>query len=244
VRITGTPQFDFHIREEFHWSKDETARRIGLDPSKHWLLYAANFVEWTPTEPELVGQIYTRLRAAISNDSWQLVVRLHPMDDPARWADLFAQHPQLKLCLPWDAELKGRKDLATLDNQRCLVSLLRHSAVSMNMASTMSLDAAILDRPVIGIAYGAHPGSLEHRQYADFHSTEHYAPLVESGAIRMVYSHDDLCRAVQTYLAAPETDRGARQKLIAAQCGPVDGKSTERIANFLLSRLDRNTKHK
>ena len=39
VFATGTPQFDFHFRREFHWTREEFCERIGADPHRPIVLY-------------------------------------------------------------------------------------------------------------------------------------------------------------------------------------------------------------
>jgi predicted glycosyltransferase len=159
------------------------------------------------------------------------------MDNPNRWDQLFQRLPQIKRSLPWDEKLRGRTDVTTLDNQRGLVSLLKHSAVCMAMSSTMGLDASVLGTPSIGIAYASQPGSAEDHFYRKSYGTEHYAPLIASGGITLVTSHSELISAIQQYVARPETNRDKRENMVRAECGPLDGRSAERIADFLLSRL-------
>ena len=40
VTVTGTPQFDFHFRREFHWTRAEFCRRVGADPTRPLVLYS------------------------------------------------------------------------------------------------------------------------------------------------------------------------------------------------------------
>jgi len=237
VFVTGTPQFDFHMKEDSCFSREEVAKRLGLNQEPKWILYAANSNGLTPTEPELVHQIYDVLTSSLTDLNWQMVVRLHPMDDPKRWETLARECKDLRFCFPTDERFRGRKDVTTFDDQRLLVGVLKHSSVCICMGSTMSLDAAIVDTPVIGIAYAATPGSVEDKFYREAYGTEHYSPLARSGGIQLVYDHQELVKAVKTYLGDPEQHRDQRRRMVLSECGTVDGKAAGRIADMLLRFL-------
>jgi len=57
VSITGTPQFDFHRRPEFRWSRERTLRALGLADGSRYVLYAASHAALTPDEPALVAAL-------------------------------------------------------------------------------------------------------------------------------------------------------------------------------------------
>jgi len=61
VFVTGTPQFDFHVKPDYIWSRAEVAHRLGVDPRKHWIVFAGSAEPLMPTGPELVRQIHTKL---------------------------------------------------------------------------------------------------------------------------------------------------------------------------------------
>lgn len=231
VHVTGTPQFDFHRSEEFRLTRDETLRRLGLGPGDRYVLYAANCAAYTPTEPDLVAAFAARLHAVPGLREHHVVVRPHPGDDPARWA--LDGTPGGRVVMSWPRSAEGR--FATQEAQVRLVSSLAHADACINMASTMSLDAAVVDTPVICIAFAADPSSRESRLAADCYRTTHYAPIAASGGVRLARSMDELLGEC----AAAAADRGRlaaeRAALVADVCGPVGG-AARRLA-AVISRI-------
>ena len=61
VFVTGTPQFDFHFRPEFSWTREEFCRRVGADASRPIVLYTTGMANHMPGEPAIVERIASML---------------------------------------------------------------------------------------------------------------------------------------------------------------------------------------
>jgi hypothetical protein len=127
----------------------------------------------------------------------------------------------------------------SVEDQGLLVSSLLHAEACLNVASSMSLDAAVLDRPVIGVAFASTAGSAEDRAYGEFFQTAHYAPLVKSGGLRLARNWAELFALLERAIEHPEEGREARSRMVARECGVVDGQATTRIAEELLRTVRR-----
>jgi hypothetical protein len=237
VHVTGTPQFDFHRRAEFRWTREDTLRRLGVPPGARYILYTANHFAWTPTEPELVYAFAERLAQTIDLAELRIVVRLHPLDNYLRWQRQDLGSRKVIVCRPWLTPSVGDWVPIGPDDQRLLVSSFAHGEMCVNMCSTTALDAAVLDRPVIGIAFAAVPGSSEDRVYREAYQSLHYKPLVESGGLRLAKSWDDLLALVRRAIEQPRCDRQERQKMAERECGVVDGHATDRMLGVFKSLL-------
>jgi hypothetical protein len=229
IHVTGTPQFDVHRREDLRWSRARTLQKLGLSPGDRYLVYAANCATYTPTEPELVGAFLRRCEIHPVLSGHRIVVRPHPGDDPARWRPLAESDPRLVLSWPHSAD--GR--FSSEEAQARLVSTLAHADVCLNMASTMSLDAAVLDTPVVCVAFALATGSLEDWLAGACYTTTHYAPIAASGGVRIATSLDALVAETASSVLAPGRDRTARATLADDVCGPTDGRAAERLGALI-----------
>lgn len=239
VFITGTPQFDFHRRSEFRWTREETLRRLGLSPGARYLLYTGNHYAWTPTEPDLVSAFAKKLAQSDDlRDLW-IVVRLHPLDDLTRWQRLERSH-KVVICPPWltPPDETGWAVLGP-DDQRLLVSSFAHCELCVNMCSTTALDAAVFNRPVIGIMFASQASSVETEIYREAYRSQHYRPLVETGGLRLAGNWAELLALVRQGIRCPTGDELERQTMVEQECGVVDGHATERIAEVMLGLLNR-----
>jgi len=242
VTITGTPQFDFHRRPEFLWSREETLACLGLPFKASYFLYATGHHTLTPAEPTLVASLAKRMcEDDMLKDYW-LVVRTHPLDDWDRWNGIVDSSDRLVLSPAWDTTPNAEGwALSTHDDQARLVSTLAHTEACLNIASTITLDAAILDRPVIGIRFEHEhdaPGEILYEEY----DADHYRPLVESGGLRLAHTWTELMDLMRQAISRPEQDREARARMVAQECGVVDGRAAERVANTLLDCLMKTEK--
>jgi hypothetical protein len=234
VTITGTPQFDFHRRREFLWTRLRTLRALGLDWRRRYLLYGASHASLTPEEPALVAQLAARMSERPALADHALILRLHPLDEPARWRAALRDHDRVHLSPPFaSTTIADGWALPTRDDYARLTSSLAHADACLNIASTMSLDAAILDRPVICIDFTREPDSPRDMLYAEY-AAEHYAPLVASGGLRVAHTWRELLNAIELAVNKPEMDRDLRARMVKAECGNVDGCAAQRVARALI----------
>jgi hypothetical protein len=237
VTVSGTPQFDFHRRPDFLWSRQRTLQRLGLDEQARYFIYGASHQSLTPAEPELVTGILQKMRAdEVLRDYW-LVIRLHPLEDWQRWDSVRQGFERVILSPAWDTPPDPDGwTLAKPEDQARLVSSLAHAEACLNVASTITLDTAILDRPAIGIEFSGEPDSPREILYEEYEA-EHYRPLVESGGFRLAHSWTELVALMRQAIEEPERDRDNRVRMVARECGNVDGKAGERVAATLLEQL-------
>jgi O-antigen/teichoic acid export membrane protein len=229
ISVTGTAQFDFHRQPEFRWARSETLERIGLAAGDRYILYAANTSTQTPSEPDLVLDLIARCARTPALERHRIVVRLHPRDEFSRWDHVAAADPRVVVSRPTTTSQRFEGP----DDQARLVSTLSHADVCHNMWSSMSLDAAALDTPVVCVAFAGRRGGLEDEFCRRVYETEYYRPIVESGGVRVAHDMDQLVAETVAYVLDRSRDAAARARLAADECGPLDGRSAERIAGLI-----------
>ncbi len=230
VEVTGTPQFDFHRKPEFVWERDFTLSRLGLPVNSKYFLYGASPFSLTPKEPQLVKMLSEKMRQnEILRDYW-LVVRTHPKDDWERWRKETNNDQRIIFSNAWDSTPDETGwTYPTTDDLARLTSSLAHSSACINIASTISLDAAILNRPVIGIDFENEPNAPREILYEEYQA-DHYRPLVESGGLRLAHNWEEMMNLMIDAIQFPNRDLAARQNMVQQECGVVDGNSARRLA--------------
>jgi CDP-glycerol glycerophosphotransferase (TagB/SpsB family) len=120
-----------------------------------------------------------------------------------------------------------------------LADSLYHTEMTISTASTMTIDAAAFDKPSINIAFDGWEEKPFHESVRRFYapSHAHYQPIVKSAGVRIAYSFDELIKYIHMYLEDPSIDKEGRARIVREQCYKLDGKSGERIANFILESL-------
>src|SRR3712207_4086295 len=162
----------------------------------------------------------------------QLLVRVYPKDLTGRFEELKRRCPDILFPrVPWEAAWLTPKP----EDSYLLTNTLRHADAGINVASTVSLELCMFDKPVINVGYnppGIDIGPIDYSRYYEF---DHYRPIVESGAITVARSEDEMRAALRRALTAPQADGHARRALIRGMFGTaLDGYAGLRVADRLV----------
>jgi len=134
--------------------------------------------------------------------------------------------------VPWEPAWLTPK----IEDSALLINTLRHAAVGINVASTISLELCMFDKPVINVAYNPSGVSLDEVNYARYYEFDHYQPVAQSGAVMLAGSESELAEMLRRALNAPEADSLVRANLVRSMFGKLlDGGSGLRIARQLVS---------
>jgi hypothetical protein len=227
VRVTGVPQFDLYTRPELRPSREEFFASIGAPAVRPLVLYSGVPATLMESEPRVLGQLARALGEHVT-----LLYRPHPKAAPRWYGPALEAHPNVR-CTP--TNLEGDGDPARwspgLAHVRTLCGSLAHASVNVNFASTMTLDAAVHDLPVVNLAFDDQGPSATLRQ---MYTYDHYRPVIELGAARVAGSLESLVDEIRSYLADRSRDREGRRRLLEAQCGAIDGRASARVAAALL----------
>jgi hypothetical protein len=233
VVVTGTPQFDYHFRPEFFWSREEFCRRVGADPARPLVVYTTGMANPMFGEPRIVEGVADAVARAADLGRPQLLVRVYPKDRTGRFEDLKQRRRDILFPeVPWEPHWLTPK----YDDLFLLTNTLRHADVGINAASTISLELCMLDRPVINIGYNPPGIDIWPWDYGRFYRFEHYRPVTESGAVAIAWSEDEIDGLLREALQHPERRRRERRALVERMFGnTLDGRAAARVADWLLT---------
>lgn len=238
VEVTGVPHFDWYRCPSMRMSREELCELHGFDPGRPIVLYGTATPHLAPSEHLVVQRLARDLAAAAALGSPQLLVRLHPGEAGGRFRG-WRPGPGVAFQRPG---ARGGGSLAgycpTPAENREFVSTILHADVVVNLASTLTLDAALCDRPAVNVAFDlstepSHQGQID-EYYTQY---DHYRTVMESGAVRLARSPEELLAQVGRYLRDPGLEREGRKRLVDLWCGPFDGGSGRRLAKALLARM-------
>lgn len=232
VFVTGTPQFDFHFRPQFHLGRKEYCEQIGADSNRPIVFYATGMANHMPDEPEIVERIADILDEFDSANRPQLLVRIYAKDLSNRFDNLKRRREDILFPkVEWDSAWLTPK----FEDSYALVNTLRHCALGINVASTLSLELCMFDKPVINVGYNPYSVDEDVLRYADYYEFDHYKPVVDSGAVQVAWSEADMRNLIRSCLSDPAARKTNREKLINRMFGDtLDGRSSDRVAETLL----------
>jgi hypothetical protein len=235
VYVTGAPQFDVFFQEKFYLSREEFCANYGLRPDLPIIVYTIGSPNFIRGEHHGAVQLAERMAGGEIGDA-QMIVRPHPIHDNGKMNSLFEKYyPRVIVQKTADAEALLTARSQDEDQIIDWVNTFRHADVVINLASTVTVDAAIFDRPVINLDFDPEPGQPHQQLIKEInHLWTHFKPVAESGGVWNVNDIDEMVSAIRAYLARPELHRQERRWLAEYVCQHLDGRCGERMAEALL----------
>lgn len=237
IAVLGMPQYDHYLREK-PISREDFFHALGLSRETRLIVYGPAGSAYSDADWHVIDMLERMNQEGQFGERVRVLVRFQPNDfieatELAKRPRLLYDYPGIRFStkrgVDWDM---GPNDLAHLRNT------LAHMALFISYGSSMTIDAALFDKPVIHLNFV--PGNLaQDRSPTRFYEMDHNRNVHATAAARLVSSEAELAEWVRTYLAHPETDREERRMLVRQQCAVTDGKSGERIGAYLLRIMNR-----
>jgi CDP-glycerol glycerophosphotransferase (TagB/SpsB family) len=159
------------------------------------------------------------------------------VDDGGRYDEVRREFPELRYAPPaWFHPPKSdwARVIPLAEDVPSLANLTYHCDINVNTASTMTLDFAARDKPVVNIAFDvATPPPLGTPLYQVYYQYEHYRPVIELGAARIARNAADLADHLNAYLSDPSLDREGRRRLLELEIELPLGAATGRVLEVL-----------
>ncbi len=233
VYIVGAPQFDIFFQNRFYETREGFCRGQNLDPRLPIIVYAIgspNFLQEHHGAIELAKRIVAGDLGQV-----QMLVRPHPIHDNAALSKAFDQYaPHVRLQRTHNAGMAVAERTQDEQQIREWINTFRHADVLVNLASTVTFDAAFFDRPVVSLDFDPQPGQADQKLIREIdHRWNHFKPVAESGGVRLVGNYDELIRSIVDYIQDPDLDREGRKRIVDYVCEYADGKCGERMARAI-----------
>lgn len=249
VHIGGIPSYDGYFRKQWLMPREEYFKLHNLDPNRKLISYASSFVHFAPNYPNIEA-----LAKLVSSDSLaepsQLLIRLHPshfQDKPkifaeerARVFELEKKYPHVHVVQP--KPLGGSLGYYGGEDMDEKASMLAYSDVFVTVYSTMVVEAAVHDTPIVAAVIDSpngwnHPKkfSLSLKEIGDWPTHKRFR---EAKAGRVAATETELREAVNAYLRNPRLDSAERRRFVEDEITFTDGTSGKRTAEFILKVLN------
>jgi hypothetical protein len=238
VHVVGTPQFDPYAKKELLWSREEYCRRVSADPARPIICYSGGDADRnaSPDDPAYVALVADLIERGEIEGNPQLLVRPAPVDNGRRYDAVRQRYPWILYSEPLWHHPEGERwhwVVPSPDDVQLLLNTVYHSAVNVNLASTMTLDFAMYDRPVVNMAMDVVPPRWGATVREFNYRFDHYVPVVELGAARLAHSSEELREHLNAYLRDPSLDRERRRKLVELEVSLPVGSACRRSVEAL-----------
>ena len=241
VYVVGAPQFDIFFQQQFYQPREVFCADQGLRLDRPIIVYAVGSPNFIRGEYHGAVDMAKRVACGALGDV-QLIIRPHPLFDNREFDALAHLGSQI---IVQKTGAAGMPLTSRTQNESQIVewvNTFRHADVVVNLASTVTVDAALCDLPVVNLDFDPEPGQPNQQLIKDVnHVWTHFKPVAESGGVWLVNDMDELLHAVRTYLAHPELHREKRRWSAEHVCGYIDGRCGERMAKAILDFANTTT---
>lgn len=256
VRYAGMPESDIAItgpsgHDEFFRprpvSREEFFRKLGIDPAKRLILFAPFYDRYTGSAVAMINGLIDAIDSGELPRNIHILVRYRPAT-PEIPEGAIKQSPHVSISKPCEHYFPIQTDLMLArkdwefseEDMELLLDSLYFSDAVINTFSTLTVDAAAFNKPVIGVRFDADPAtpsihSVKH--VPDRH--DHYRELEAAGGVRLVKNMEELVDAINQYLENPLRDEEGRRRICDEQIGFLDGLSGKRAVRYIQEVLNR-----
>lgn len=248
VHIGGIPSYDGYFLKQWLMPREAYFKLHGLDPTRKLLGYACSFITFSPNYQNI--ETLARLTATDAlAEPVQLLIRLHPnhfMNEPLFVAErekifqLARDLPHVHVVEP--VPLGGELGYYSGEDMPEKTSMMAYSDIFLTVYSTMVVEAAIHDRPIISVCFDApggwnQPGkfSLPLSEIGNWPTHQRFRQA-KAGLVAL--NEAELISALNFYLKNPNAHAAERRAFIQNECTFLDGSAGKRTGEFLLSILN------
>lgn len=234
IVVVGIPHFDPYTNEA-RSTKKEFYKRIKADLQKRILLYAPIGSKFGDTDGEILDLLGKAIEDGTLPSDLQILVRLPPGDT----IELSGLHTRHSILFDEPGKTFGNRNRKanemTYDDLTHLADSLHWSDIVLTGPSTMAIDAAAFDTPAIFFAFNGRKELPYYEGVQHYYDFLHLQNVIKTKGVSLAHTPDELFARIHHYLNNPASDRVERSRLVKEQCFLLDGKSSKRLAEFMLS---------
>lgn len=237
IAVTGIPQWDFYHDPRYTMTREQFCAINGLDPLKKIIVFGSEG-KVTPDDAYIAEFIAKKIQEGEIPDA-QIYIRPHFMykGDEEKFTKIAGQEGVvIDTSYQRNPVFKDNWDYSTKQITH-FTNLMKHADVLVTTASSLSLDAAANDCPIINIHFDGSGAKDEGHSIKRWYTTEHYRNVLQTNAVSLVEDYPSLLNAIQVYLNDRTIKKDEREKLCEYFGFHNDGQTAERVVTHIFSLL-------
>ncbi|MCS5488981.1 hypothetical protein [Algoriphagus limi] len=235
IKITGTPQFDFYVKNDLIEDRVEFARKFGLDPGKKWICFSGDDIKTSPYDDKYLFDIAEALK---NEEDIQIIFRQVPVENTARYKAVLERFPQIFHINPfWEKGKYWQQFFPYPEDISHLINLAFHCQTVINIGSTMALDFAFFDHPGLYLRYDHTQSQVWKTE--TIYNFQHFRSMEDLDAVGWIHSPEEILSKVKQAIYQPLTIAKDRKKwLERIVLNPKLKTSSSRIVSFIREELN------
>lgn len=230
IDVVGIPHYDRlnHV-ESFAMSRAEFCSLHHLDPKRPIIFYGAMGEMLFLREGEMPSVFEELISTGQLPADSQILFRTHPKFKMTKRQNL----PHL--FFDTGAAYIDQKFNKSRVVQNDLLNQIFHSDVVVTGASTIAIDAAIQNKPIVCVAFDANSTVNYWDSAARFYDHyTHFEALVSCGGVLISKNKAELASQILRSMAYPDEFVQQRKDIVKMFVGNLDGAASKRLASLLL----------
>lgn len=234
THVVGFPQFDVYEKSVPTTSREDFCKALDIDSACKIILYAAAGHQLAPHDEEVLSVFIERIEHDEGIPKVHILVRPHPKYafDVTRIPDrpfVSIDRPGTKVSQHLTSWEFDDADIAHLADS------LRYADLLISTVSTLNIEGAIFDVPLISIGFDGNAQLPPTLSSARYYAYDHMRPLVASGGMTIARSADELFESARNCLADRTLHQEGRKTILRELVGDIGG-SGSRVAEYIVRK--------
>lgn len=238
IFISGMPQLDYYFKES-RLPKGEFFARIGFDPSCRLIFFSPLGKRFIDTDGQVLEILKEALAQKLMPDDIRFLVRLPPNDDVV--FNNFSPDSNFfiyKTGIPFKTDIFSDWEV-TKNEWLTLADSLYYSSLVVVYASSLIIDAAAFDKPIVLISFDGFKVKDKLNSVNRFvNYYDHTKNMLKTHCCTVARSKEELIEGINMYLRDTKLYQPGRARLFREQVYKFDGQSAARIAGFIISQVN------
>ena len=233
VTVVGIPQYDLYA-QPLAMDYSTWCGRYGLDPRKKTILFSTMPQQRHEQQHVIIQALLKEIvKGEKVPPGYQLLIKCHPFDNFTGYEGIIRGFP---------AALHGTRFGETRDPEgwqptageiEASRDALFFCAININIFSTVTIEAAYFDKPIIHIAFDPEP-PVNRIPCHEYYNWDHFKHIVDKNATIMARSFAEIYDAIAVYTRTPEYKRSERATLVETYIGGSLGSASRNVVSDLV----------
>jgi len=236
ISKVSTPQFDL-LFEGANERLDKSDAMYDLVENTEFLLYSTGHFSLLPEEPGIVEKFVEKLQGDNQIKKLKIIVRPHPMEKYERWTYLSVKYNNVFIDYPWvqDPQNPNWAVPSKYEFKR-LGRIISRAKIIFNIASTITLDCCILDKPVINLYFSIKPE--DEIVVRNYYHLDHYKDITAANCAPRAAEENQLLFYTRLLLEKPNEYSDNRKSVrVLISDYSIDKSASEKLLEELSTAI-------
>ncbi len=241
VKVTGSPQFEIHYKEDVLKSREEFFNEFDLDLDREYLCFSGDDLTTSPHDEVFLRDVAEAVRQMNARgENIGIIFRRCPVDLSGRYDEVLKEYSELikpiepiwtKKIETWDGIMPTREDMIVQTN------IIEHSFMVINIASSMVFDFVARNKPCAYLSYDLELDNLK-KDIREIYDYVHFRSMSDRNTVFWLKSETSISRIIEQIVGGETANQVSKTQEWFSKINMYpQAKSSARIAEKIKSIL-------